>query len=173
MWDDWRITKLKWSVFYHFLTLQSLACEENLVWCLSSESSSGSGWSGSSPMALGGTTGDKLVSLQTEIWVHMTWASSCPPQSSPAAPHTAKWECPLCKKLCSCASHDLNKAVPRVSLLLLNYHTHTYRKTVSSHHGQNTVYYLYWHIGLKNLLMNIKCWFAACQVITEFAVGAF
>lgn len=26
----------------------------------------------SSPMALGGSTGDKLVSFQTEIWVHMT-----------------------------------------------------------------------------------------------------
>lgn len=50
-------------------------------------------------MALGGTTGDKLVSLQTEIWVHMTWASSCPPQSSPAAAaHAAERECPLCTR---------------------------------------------------------------------------
>lgn len=41
----------------------------------------------SSPMALGGSTGDKLVSFQTEIWVHMTRASSCPRRGAPCSPH--------------------------------------------------------------------------------------
>lgn len=89
---------------------------------------SGSGWSGSSSMALGGTTGDKLVSFQTEIWVHMTWASSCPPQSSPAASHTAKWECPFCRG--SAHVHA----------------TSTQNKTAPSHHGQH---------GIYNCLMNV------------------
>lgn len=42
---------------------------------------------GASPMALGGSTGDKLVSFQTEIWVHMTWASSCHRRGAPCTAH--------------------------------------------------------------------------------------
>lgn len=133
-------SQLCWSVFsfYRFLVVFPLACKRGLVPCLSSESFSGSGWSGSSPMALGATTGDKLVSFQTEIWVHMTWASSCPPQSSPAAPYTAEWECPLCRGPAHVQGMFYTKQCP-LSLSPSQTHTYTQNKTAPSHRGQNVV----------------------------------
>lgn len=62
-----------------------------LVPCLSSESVSGSIWSGSSPTAWGYKTG---LPPNRDLGSHDLSYSSCPPQSSPRAPHTEEWECP-------------------------------------------------------------------------------
>lgn len=79
---------------------------------------------GASPMALGGSTGDKLVSFQTEIWVHMTWASSCPRRGAPCSPTHS----PCTGSVC--ARRDFRRHKKMQSWTALDIHT---RQTLQMH----------------------------------------